>query len=691
MKIKTYCTLVAYTCCLFTGNSAFGSAGFTYGATADSPTVLGIKNAATTTVNTTSGSSTYQFTFDITGTPSGVQGNCCAGYPCTGTTCSSPIPYGGNQYVSVTNTAEGDGYYVITYNAMLEGAYEGTFSVKFSGTTPTITGTPSGGTASIGTMNSDSSFNVYFTPNAPTILGVSNATSNDFYYNGSSSDLISSCCTGNTASCVNSPCSSTLAPGDTQYVNLSNTGYLTVNYTTCNQGSLGAQFGTSGGVPSFTAESYYNGTATAGTPTNGVYPLSFATASPPPCYSSSFPTPQTYGTGTTYRGFNLAGCDFETFSPPCACDAIYFMNQGANVMRLPVLWEFLQPNLNTVIDFTTGYAGIYAQIVSTLTNAGVKVIIDMHNYMRYNISSPGSVITGPNYIIGMNYPDGSSYVAGPTVTQYASAWGQIATYFATNTNVIFDLMNEPNDMSTQLILDNYNAAIAQVRYAEQLAGVDPHLILLEGNGFSCLGAWVNPNSDYGGQCNASNTGSPSTGCAECGTGSCNACVLSNASVFTPSNIVDTGNNYAINVHNYFTGQLLTSTSPCEALTCCGSGTIACIDAASVLTANNFSDFVAYLQTNNLRAFLTELGGVGDQNTYTLSEAQNCAACITNMLTAVEGAAYNGDYGFIGWTGWSGGSFQSTYDLSLNPISYTDGIPNQPIQMTSGFNNFMTPL
>lgn len=327
--------------------------------------------------------------------------------------------------------------------------------------------------------------------------------------------------------------------------------------------------------------------------------------------------PTVYPSGILYRGINLSGGEFDSgFYLPGASEMIYFISKGMNITRIPFKWEYIQPNLDLPIDFSSGHALQIVDLINALVDAHVYVLLDMHNYMRYD----GQVI-------------GASSV---TTTQYATAWGELAAQFHGSsphnysTYLFFDLMNEPHDMDTHLILTNYNAAIAAIR--DQGAN---NLVLLEGNCWSCLGTWF----------------------TDCGNGS-------NATVFVPGNIIDPANNYALGPHQYL------DASPC------GSGYSNCLNPSSVLSDNNFTGFTDYLRTNNLRAFLGEINGIA---------SSNCYDCINTYLTAVEENAYSeGNGGFIGWCAWSAGHAWPPTD----PLNLTWFGSDAP-QITEAFSLHLT--
>lgn len=65
----------------------------------------------------------------------------------------------------------------------------------------------------------------------------------------------------------------------------------------------------------------------------------------------------------------------------------YFAAKGFTTVRLPFTWERLQPALLGALDPT--YAGILDAEIAKAKNAGLRVILDMHNYGRYRIIADG--------------------------------------------------------------------------------------------------------------------------------------------------------------------------------------------------------------------------------------------------------------------------------------------------------------
>jgi endoglucanase len=214
-----------------------------------------------------------------------------------------------------------------------------------------------------------------------------------------------------------------------------------------------------------------------------------------------------------YRGVNLAGADFgESALPgnygtdyiyPDPAKASYFVGKGMNTFRLPFRWERLQRTLGGTLDATE--LGRLKSVVTGLNNQGAVVLLDPHNYARYNGTLIGS---------GVSYD------------QFADFWSKLAGEFKSNSSVIFGLMNEPNTMSTDVWVEGANKAIAAIRNAGA-----SNLILVPGNAWSGAHSWS--QNWYG---------------------------TSNASAML--RISDPGGNYAFEVHQYLDADYSGTASSC---------------------------------------------------------------------------------------------------------------------------------
>lgn len=138
-----------------------------------------------------------------------------------------------------------------------------------------------------------------------------------------------------------------------------------------------------------------------------------------------------------YAGINIAGLDFGTSTDgSCTLSSAlapgekgieqmkHFTNDdGLNVFRLPVSWQYLvNNNLGGTLD-ADNFATYDKLVQACLKTTAKMCIIDVHNYGRWN-----------GQIVGQG---------GPTNAQFASLWSQIATKYVKNPKVAFGIMNEP--------------------------------------------------------------------------------------------------------------------------------------------------------------------------------------------------------------------------------------------------------
>lgn len=362
--------------------------------------------------------------------------------------------------------------------------------------------------------------------------------------------------------------------------------------------------------------------------------------------------------GVPMRGFNLSGAEFQPTSGaynfnnfPSIEDTIYFAYLGENTVRVPFAWEYLQPGLpdsTALIDFTTpsGYGNQLLQLLSNLTNQGLTVVLDMHDYMRYETNLD-------NYSNNSN-PNDTSIIdtAGePSAAQYASAWYQIAqavnTYLtpAQSQHVIFELMNEPHnmgipllstgDVGPQAVLDLENNAMGAIRNAEAKYGGIYHTVLLDGDNYTGLHNWTT-------QTDPSAPDDAAT----------------NATTFISKYINDPQHNYMIDVHQYMDSDY--------------SGTQnSCIPAAAFQSqlASWGPDFMQWAAQNApAKIFLGEFGAPDS----TASVPSDCQSDMNQLLSFVMKNPYNGSYGFTGYTSWSTGHAWGSYLLNLSPGGPANG-------------------
>ncbi|KAG8844632.1 Manganese dependent endoglucanase Eg5A [Serendipita sp. 411] len=185
--------------------------------------------------------------------------------------------------------------------------------------------------------------------------------------------------------------------------------------------------------------------------------------------SSSTPTTTSSDSGLPrLKGVNTAGYDFTVYTDgsfkgtgttPPTSQFSHFASQGVNVFRVPFAWQLMTPTVGGTID--SAFFSRYDATVRDGLNTGAYVILDLHNYARWN----GAVINQ----------------GGPTTAQFASVWSQLATKYASNPKIIFGLMNEPHDMPA---IAPWVQAVQAAVNAIRAAGATSQIILLPGSSWS---------------------------------------------------------------------------------------------------------------------------------------------------------------------------------------------------------------
>ena len=188
----------------------------------------------------------------------------------------------------------------------------------------------------------------------------------------------------------------------------------------------------------------------------------------------------TFAQPLPFTGVNLAGGEFGSPKPsntglygknfiyPSTAEMEYFAVKGVNVFRFPFQWPVLQPEAKKPLNPVE--RARFQKVVTEMTDKGLVVLLDPHDYARYYDKVVGSADV-PSDVL-------------------ADFWGQMAAQFKDNPRVWFGLMNEPHDMPTDQWRDAANAAIAAIRKAGA-----KNLILVPGNGWTSASGWADNHND----------------------------------------------------------------------------------------------------------------------------------------------------------------------------------------------------
>lgn len=145
------------------------------------------------------------------------------------------------------------------------------------------------------------------------------------------------------------------------------------------------------------------------------------------------------------------------------------LDKPLNMFRLPVSWQFLVNNqLGGNLD--SNNAGKYDKLVQACLSTGAHCMIDIHNFARWN-----------GGIIGQG---------GPTDDQFVALWTQLATKYADQDRMVFELMNEPHDLDINVWAATCQKVVAGIRGA----GATSQMILLPGTNFDSAATLVSTGS-----------------------------------------------------------------------------------------------------------------------------------------------------------------------------------------------------
>ncbi|KAG2358244.1 glycoside hydrolase superfamily [Suillus spraguei] len=190
-----------------------------------------------------------------------------------------------------------------------------------------------------------------------------------------------------------------------------------------------------------------------------------------------------------FAGVNIAGFDFGCGTdgtcvasgavPPVhqlsGIDGLgqmqhFFKNDGYNLFRLPVGWQYLTNDKMTGVLDETQFAK-YNMLVSDCLSTGAHCVIDIHNYARFN-----------GQIIGQG---------GPSNEIFAELWSNIAKHWKNETKVVFGIMNEPHDIPS---ISTWAKTVQGAVTAIRKTGATIQMILLPGTDYTSAKTFVSSGS-----------------------------------------------------------------------------------------------------------------------------------------------------------------------------------------------------
>lgn len=171
---------------------------------------------------------------------------------------------------------------------------------------------------------------------------------------------------------------------------------------------------------------------------------------------------------TTFLWFESYG---DRAGNESAASYAFLAAQGISVVRLPILWERIQPELGS--DLATDEVERLRTEVRQAHAAGIGVIVDLHNFCRYR------------------KPDGHFAVCsrGIGVDQFAGVWTRLSVVLNDEPGVLaYDLMNEPHELTAEGSNTRADAEVweqfSQAAVDAIRAAGDDHLLVIEGSKWS---------------------------------------------------------------------------------------------------------------------------------------------------------------------------------------------------------------
>ncbi|WAQ93219.1 hypothetical protein PtA15_18A277 [Puccinia triticina] len=158
---------------------------------------------------------------------------------------------------------------------------------------------------------------------------------------------------------------------------------------------------------------------------------------------------------TFLRGFiNLPGFEFGAQAdgsylsstnppqPPPESQINHFLGQNVNFFRVPVAWEYLQPEMNGKLNEAN--LKTYKTFIEKITSRKAYVAIDLHTFARYKGQIVGESPSTPAEAL-------------------VSIWTLLGQVFKDNQLVIFGISNEPHDLDITKWATTVQAVVSGLR------------------------------------------------------------------------------------------------------------------------------------------------------------------------------------------------------------------------------------
>lgn len=266
--------------------------------------------------------------------------------------------------------------------------------------------------------------------------------------------------------------------------------------------------------------------------------------------------------GAEFAANKIPGVEGRDYGWPTTESLDYWKAKGVVLIRMPFLWERLQPALNG--EFDASYLAAMKRSVALIRERKMQVVLDLHNYGKYR-----------GQLIGSE----SVPVAG-----FADVWRRLAAEFKGDAAVCgYGLMNEP---ACKPWAEFVQAAIDAIRV------VDSKTAIYVANDYPAWSASPQSIKKYGGE--AGKRGDFATWAAE------------RMPIGDPKMLKDPATNLIFEVHIYFdhdNSGTYKKTYAEEIARTDGPG----VRVSPDVGVERLCPFAAWVKKNNVRGFVGEFG------------------------------------------------------------------------------------
>lgn len=172
--------------------------------------------------------------------------------------------------------------------------------------------------------------------------------------------------------------------------------------------------------------------------------------------------------GAEFNSSKLPGAVFKDYTYPAAKDLNYFADLGANLIRLPVRWERVQPTLNGPLD--AAQVKLINTVVTVAKQRNMCIVVDLHNYGKHKLGNVAS--------------------AAVPASAFIDFWKRVTVALPDVDHVALGLMNEPDNVKPVAVW----AQVTQQTVTALRNSGAKHLILAGGASWQGAHNWMTFNA-----------------------------------------------------------------------------------------------------------------------------------------------------------------------------------------------------